>query len=140
MRKFSSKYNDVFKQYLLGILERIPYIHFLQQVDDDAFRELVYYMKVTKHKVDEYLFRPGEKVTDIMLITEGEFELSGSFESEDLAKHRYAAGEVMPEVEMSEYQEKYQAGKLDALKRRIEVVPVEKNKAINGYIMGYGAR
>lgn len=26
------------------------------------------------------------------------------------------------------------------MKRRTEVVPFEKNKAINGYILGYGAR
>jgi len=44
MRKFTSKYNDVFKKYLLGILENIPFLANLKDVDEDAFREIVYFM------------------------------------------------------------------------------------------------
>jgi len=46
-----------------------------------------------KYKPDEYIFGPGDKITELMLVTEGCLELSGSFESEELAKHRYKSGE-----------------------------------------------
>jgi hypothetical protein len=45
MRKFTSVYNDVWKEYLLSILGNIEY---LNELPEESFRELVYYMQPEK--------------------------------------------------------------------------------------------
>jgi CRP-like cAMP-binding protein len=91
MRKFTSVYNDVWKEYLLSILGQIEY---LNELPEDSFRELVYYMIPEKFEPNEYIFCPGDKITKIFLVTEGKVEISATINSPDLQMVRIGSGQT----------------------------------------------
>jgi CRP-like cAMP-binding protein len=142
-RKATTLYDDSWKKFLLEILFQAEYFEGLKP---EAFQELAYLMHVQKYDTDSYVFRPGEPIDCIFIVTEGRLELSVTLNERHLhmlKKQSQAKGmeesPTIPKVakDLSSFSDcwNFTMKGLGNLKLKAEVVPVESSQGVVGSIM-----
>lgn len=82
-------YTDKLKMFLKFTLKSIP---FMRNLSDEAIEEVTYHLKQKYVDENEIIYRAGEKVDKIYLITRGEVDLLVNIQAKDFVIHRLYQG------------------------------------------------
>ena len=115
------------------MIDTIPY---LKALDENSFREIVYFMQAEKYEAGQYIIRPGDKIDKIFLVIDGNLELSISINSPDLIKHKVRKKKKVHRsqtLDLKNFVELFNVEILKKLKPIPSIIPLEKDRAIIGY-------
>jgi CRP-like cAMP-binding protein len=83
------KYNDKLKAFLKIVIKNVPY---MCNLDDDTVNEITYHLKQKYYDKDDIIYKPGDKVDSIRLVTRGEVSLTVNIEGKDFTFHTLYQG------------------------------------------------
>lgn len=89
MKEKLKTYNDKLKVFLKCILRTIPFMH---DLSDESIEEVTYHLKQKYYDPGEIIFRAGDQVEHILLITRGEVDLLMNIENHDFVVHHLYQG------------------------------------------------
>jgi signal-transduction protein with cAMP-binding, CBS, and nucleotidyltransferase domain len=82
-------YNDKLKVFLKVMLKAIP---FMRNLSAESIEEVTYHLKQKYYDPNEVIFRPGDPVNQIYLVTRGEVNLIVNIENHDFIVHNLYQG------------------------------------------------
>lgn len=82
-------YNDKLKIFLKVILKSIP---FMKNLSAESIEEVTYHLKQKYYDPNEVIFRPGDPVDQLYLITRGEVDLIVNIDNHDFIVHNLYQG------------------------------------------------
>lgn len=83
------EYNDKLKAFLRIVIRNVPY---MSNLDDDTLNEIAYHLKEKYYDKDEIIFRAGQPVDNLYMVTRGEVSLTFALEGKDFVLHTLYQG------------------------------------------------
>jgi CRP-like cAMP-binding protein len=89
LKKKMKEYNDKLKAFLKIVIKNVPY---MCNLDDETINEITYHLKQKYFDKDDIIFRAGQPVSNLYLVTRGEVSLTLTLEGKDFIFHTLYQG------------------------------------------------